>query len=62
MWRKISKGKRRRGRRLDEKEKKKNIRKKKEKKNWFWVGLHDRWRTCTKLLFSKINTKLMSIN
>ena len=42
--------------------KKKNIRKKKEKKNWFWVGLHDRWRTCTKLLFSKINAKLMCIN
>ena len=42
------KKKNRRDRCVDEK---KNEEKKKEKKNRFWVGLHDRWNTCTKLLF-----------
>ena len=41
--------KNRRDRCVDEKKKMKK--KKKEKKNRFWVGLHDRWNTCTKLLF-----------
>ena len=55
VWRKISKGKRRRKwwRRIEETDvwMRKKKEKKKEKKNRFWVGLHDRWNTCTQLLF-----------